>query len=1285
MLVSQYLFRLRDPSSTPYPRGTNLSLPDPVSVLVHAYAPAHPRLFPLRHHDVGRGGHRDRLSVKHDDNEDHTDNHDDSDNDHAEERRWRKDKLGRERARTTRISMSPSSDAAIQELAARPAPAWGQPQLPRAPPPSSQLSSTDASRTIDTHTAFSPFMATPSSASLARPATRSSRPPALTASPSSSPTPSLSRPGLPNTHPPIPAPVPGSGPSHSTSSASQSNLPPPSLVDLVVHTTTTCHTESTADSVRLQVVKALLALVLSSTILVHQSSLLKAVRTVYNIFLMADDAPSAKRDSFAPSTPDIEPPRALPSQDKVPSADDISLEIPLPLLPLVAAHDDLPVLELPSSNGIEHGVDRPDTPHAWVSLAQFRLCPLFTVLHASELSPEHPSPGASCSPGTHDDDQRPLPQGCLPRLPIHVQAHNEAPQLGKVRSLLLAPHPHHPLLIPAPARPAHNEHDLKSHSMRSKLLSLHMVLVIFNAHMDVFVSPSSLIHSSSSHEATPLSRKAASPVPQVFEISVEIFWRVITGLRTKLKKEIEVPFYEIFFPILEMKTSTLKQKAAILGMLPRLCHDPQALVEIYLNYDCDSQVADNIYEHLMNIITKIGTSTLPSAAQQKPADPASPTLIPTSKAYAPGIPPSLVTSAVAVSGSLDTSALGHSEQQLCRQSLECLTAVLRSLVAWGTAPDSALAAAAAGAWCASVGEDGCPEGLTPDASQSLDRLPTGGPSAEATRQPTPDIHDDPGRFESAKQKKTMLLEGVKKFNLKPKRVRVFFGRRGLTDGRVLGHTTFARDGFILSKAPQDVARFLLHINGLSKSMIGEYLGEGDEENIATMYTFVNMLDLRNMPFVDALRVYLQAFRLPGEAQKIDRFMLKFAERYIEGNANTPFANADAYTAYVISYSVILLNTDAHNPQVKKRMTRADFVKNNRGINEGADLPEELLSAIFDDIVNNGIRIKDEVDSSLVVSLAPGAGLASALATVGQDLQREAYMLQSNGMVNKTKRRDVGAGVVCSRVGYAGAVQDDDAVLVQGFAERRAVLQRVEVAWIPFLAGISGPLQETDNLDVVELCLDGFRNAIRIVCFFDLELERNAFVTTLAKFTFLNNLGEMKTKNMEAAQTLLDVTVMEGNNLKGSWREVLSRTRKLPNEELANESRSTHITVAADMVLVPLGYIMRDFTHSYLAAFQVSTQSIGLARSHGALYVVSNTTAQATRYFSRRLSLSLQEPFALQLSMPSVSQECLNALASRVKSSLKLLRTLKVQQAAAQSTISMLKSKVSSLGSLAQAS
>ena len=107
------------------------------------------------------------------------------------------------------------------------------------------------------------------------------------------------------------------------------------------------------------------------------------------------------------------------------------------------------------------------------------------------------------------------------------------------------------------------------------------------------------------------------------------------------------------------------------------------------------------------------------------------------------------------------------------------------------------------------------------------------------------------------------------------------------------------------------------------------------------------------------------------------------------------------TAYVLAYSVIMLNTDAHNPQVKKRMTKPDFIKNNRGINDNTDLPEELLSEIFDEIVTNEIRMKDEVEAGPNVAVA-GPGLANALANVGRDLQKEAYAMQSNGMANKTE-------------------------------------------------------------------------------------------------------------------------------------------------------------------------------------------------------------------------------------------------------------------------------------------
>lgn len=43
------------------------------------------------------------------------------------------------------------------------------------------------------------------------------------------------------------------------------------------------------------------------------------------------------------------------------------------------------------------------------------------------------------------------------------------------------------------------------------------------------------------------------------------------------------------------------------------------------------------------------------------------------------------------------------------------------------------------------------------------------------------------------------------------------------------------------------------------------------------------------------------------------------------------------------------------------MTKADFIRNNRGIDNGKDLPEEYLGAIYDQIVKD--EIKMHADSS----------------------------------------------------------------------------------------------------------------------------------------------------------------------------------------------------------------------------------------------------------------------------------------------------------------------------------
>lgn len=55
-----------------------------------------------------------------------------------------------------------------------------------------------------------------------------------------------------------------------------------------------------------------------------------------------------------------------------------------------------------------------------------------------------------------------------------------------------------------------------------------------------------------------------------------------------------------------------------------------------------------------------------------------------------------------------------------------------------------------------------------------------------------------------------------------------------------------------------------------------------------------------------------------------------------------FPSAPADTCYVLSFAIIMLNTSLHNPNVKDKPTAERFIAMNRGINDGGDLPEELL-------------------------------------------------------------------------------------------------------------------------------------------------------------------------------------------------------------------------------------------------------------------------------------------------------------------------------------------------------
>ena len=56
--------------------------------------------------------------------------------------------------------------------------------------------------------------------------------------------------------------------------------------------------------------------------------------------------------------------------------------------------------------------------------------------------------------------------------------------------------------------------------------------------------------------------------------------------------------------------------------------------------------------------------------------------------------------------------------------------------------------------------------------------------------------------------------------------------------------------------------------------------------------------------------------MPGEAQKIERLMEVFSQRYCQCNPELAAKLHSADTTFILAFAIILLNTDLHTPSLK---------------------------------------------------------------------------------------------------------------------------------------------------------------------------------------------------------------------------------------------------------------------------------------------------------------------------------------------------------------------------------
>ncbi|KAL4659540.1 IQ motif and SEC7 domain-containing protein 3-like isoform X2 [Arapaima gigas] len=168
-------------------------------------------------------------------------------------------------------------------------------------------------------------------------------------------------------------------------------------------------------------------------------------------------------------------------------------------------------------------------------------------------------------------------------------------------------------------------------------------------------------------------------------------------------------------------------------------------------------------------------------------------------------------------------------------------------------------------------------------------------------------------------------------------------------------------GFI-PDTPIGVAHFLLQRKGLSRQMIGEFLGNSKKQfNRDVLDCVVDEMDFSGTELDEALRKFQAHIRVQGEAQKVERLIEAFSQRYCMCNPDIvqQFHNPD--TIFILAFAIILLNTDMYSPNIKpdRKMMLEDFIRNLRGVDDGADIPRDMVAGIYERIQQRELRSNED--------------------------------------------------------------------------------------------------------------------------------------------------------------------------------------------------------------------------------------------------------------------------------------------------------------------------------------
>lgn len=165
--------------------------------------------------------------------------------------------------------------------------------------------------------------------------------------------------------------------------------------------------------------------------------------------------------------------------------------------------------------------------------------------------------------------------------------------------------------------------------------------------------------------------------------------------------------------------------------------------------------------------------------------------------------------------------------------------------------------------------------------------------------------------------------------------------------------TYLIDRGVLSATPQSVATFLYRTPGLNRRQIGKFIGTPDNQDI--LACFLKCFDFAGMRIDEAMRTFLDAFRLPGEPKVIDKLLEHFSATYFAANPKTIRSQQ---LVLKLVFATMMLNAEIHSENASggpsDYMTKSEFVEKFKQHDSGATVSTGLLCTVYDSV--NGEKL-----------------------------------------------------------------------------------------------------------------------------------------------------------------------------------------------------------------------------------------------------------------------------------------------------------------------------------------